>query len=61
MLAKALKEIGVKFNSKRRICYSRHIINLSLNTFLFTLIIKALKVAIKAVKDELDITMVEAL
>ena len=61
MLAKALKEIGVKFNSKRRICYSRHIINLSLNTFLFTLIIKTLKVVIKIIKNKLDITIVEAL
>lgn len=61
-IANALTKIRVEFNAKkRRIRCSGHIINLSLDAFLFATTVEALKAAINAAKEESDITVVEAL
>jgi hypothetical protein len=61
-IAMALTKFGVEFNAKkRRIRCSGHIINLSLDAFLFATTVEALEAAIDAAKEESDITVVEAL
>lgn len=61
-IAETLEESGVEFNAKtRRIRCSGHVINLSLDAFLFANTVEALEAAIDAAKEEADITVVEAL
>lgn len=61
-LAKGLAKLGVEFNLNQRcIQCSGYTINLSLNAFLFATTIEALQAAIDAVKDEADLTVIEAL
>jgi hypothetical protein len=62
VLGRKLQELGFEFDwSKRRIRCSGHIINLSLDAFLFASTIEALKAAIEAAKNESDITVVDML
>jgi hypothetical protein len=58
ILGRNLQALGYEFDeSKRRIRCSGHIINLSLDAFLFASTIEALKVTVEAAKDESDITI----
>jgi len=61
-IGRELIKLGIEFDGKkRRIRCCGHIINLSLEAFLFASTIEALEAAIDAGKEEADLTVVEAL